>query len=205
MPPTIAIIAAGEMGSALAHRLSKSGCAIVTNLDGRSEATKRRAREAGMQNVPFADLPIYANFVLSILPPGEAVDLAQRFLSAWEAADSNKVVRDVIYADCNAVSPETVKAIAAPYAERNIRFIDAGIIGLPPREDYDPTIYVAADLKDDSALHAFEALGRYGLKVTTLRGDSVGVGDASALKMSYAVPSFFVFTIDHRTNSYFLV
>lgn len=37
----IAVIAAGAMGSAVARRLTNAGCTVLTNLDGRSEATRR--------------------------------------------------------------------------------------------------------------------------------------------------------------------
>ncbi|TFY74566.1 hypothetical protein EWM64_g9445, partial [Hericium alpestre] len=67
-----------------------------------------------------------------------------------------------------------------------IHFVDAGIIGGPPKDTYNPTFYAAADAQDVTALDSFEALSAHGLKISTLRGDQAGVGDASALKMSYA-------------------
>ena len=57
MSHTIAIVAAGAMGSAVAARLTAAGCTVLTNLDGRSDATRRRALEAGMIDVPFTDIP----------------------------------------------------------------------------------------------------------------------------------------------------
>ncbi|KAG2358933.1 6-phosphogluconate dehydrogenase, partial [Suillus spraguei] len=65
-----------------------------------------------------------------------------------------------------------------------IRFVDAGIIGGPPKGDYNPTFYASAE--DVKLLDEFTALSKYGLKVSPLKGEGVGVGDASALKMSYA-------------------
>ena len=48
MSPTIAILAPGAMGSAVARRLSENGARVLTSLKGRSEATLKRAVDAGM-------------------------------------------------------------------------------------------------------------------------------------------------------------
>ena len=48
-----------------------------------------------------------ADFMLSIVPPNEALPLAQRLAPALTAAN-----RKPVYADCNAVCPDTVKQIA---------------------------------------------------------------------------------------------
>ncbi|VDB95370.1 unnamed protein product [Peniophora sp. CBMAI 1063] len=184
--PTIAIIAAGAMGSGVARRLTSAGVAVLTNLDGRSPATRKRAEDAGMRDTPFAELP-RASIMLSILPPSDAEALAKRYLEAWHSpgtANSKSSESGPIYVDCNAVSPKTVKEIASLFEGSGIRFVDAGIIGGPPSEGYDPTFYASAD--DDGALGIFNSLGQYGLKISSLTGEGVGIGDASALKMSYA-------------------
>ncbi|MGO8996472.1 MAG: 6-phosphogluconate dehydrogenase, partial [Polyangiaceae bacterium] len=62
-------------------------------------------------------------------------------------------------------------------AAAGIAFVDAGIIGGPPRDDYGPTFYASGP---DVA--AFEALNAYGLNVRVLEGP---IGRASALKMCY--------------------
>lgn len=48
MSKTIAILAPGAMGSAVARRLSENGARVLTSLKGRSEATLKRAADAGM-------------------------------------------------------------------------------------------------------------------------------------------------------------
>ncbi|TFY71613.1 hypothetical protein EVG20_g1390 [Dentipellis fragilis] len=187
MAPTIAIIAAGAMGAAVARRFTAAGATVLTNLEGRSESTRRRAHDAGMQDVPFAELARRSSFLLSILPPSEAARLASRYLEAYNSTEASQSdADDPIYVDCNAVSPDTVQRISALFAGSGVRFVDAGIIGGPPREGYDPTFYASADATNTSALDAFDALGAYGMKIATLREDGAGVGDASALKMSYA-------------------
>ncbi|KAI0041744.1 6-phosphogluconate dehydrogenase C-terminal domain-like protein [Auriscalpium vulgare] len=184
MPPIVAIIAAGAMGSAVAARLTAAGITVLTNLDGRSDTTRRRAHDAGMQDVPFTDLAARSALFLSILPPSDAHALAQTYVDARKTL--SPAPDSAIYVDCNAVSPHTAKGIAALFSGSGVPFVDAGIIGGPPRDAYNPTFYAAAEEQDIAALDAFEALGGHGLVVKTLRGNGAGVGDASALKNSYA-------------------
>lgn len=192
MPLTIAVVSAGAMGSAVGARLAQAACTVLTNLDGRSPATRERARKAGMQDVPLTELAQRASIVLSILPPGDAASFAGLYVDAFKSVRSAPAGgtdggERVIFADCNAVAPPTVKAIAANFAGLPIAFVDAGIIGGPPSDGYNPTFYASVDTADGAALDKFVRLEEYGLKVTALRGDGTGVGDASALKMSYAV------------------
>lgn len=184
MLPVIAIIAPGAMGSAVAKRLTTAGLTVLTNLDGRSPASRSRAHDAGMQDVPLSDIPLKANWVLSILPPSDAVAFAQKLKDAYSQLTVN---RPLAFADCNAVSPGTVKRIAQTFVGTTISFVDAGIIGGPPKGEYDPVFYASANPEDLSVLDEFVGLSKYGLKVSALRGEGAGVGDASALKMSYAV------------------
>jgi 3-hydroxyisobutyrate dehydrogenase-like beta-hydroxyacid dehydrogenase len=91
-----------------------------------------------------------------------------------------------VFVDCNAVNPATVNRIAALFEGSPSRFIDAAIIGGPPDDVYTPTLYASAS--DDFLLDRFVTFGtKYGLKVSALKGEGAGIGDASALKMSYAV------------------
>ncbi|OBZ66588.1 hypothetical protein A0H81_13500 [Grifola frondosa] len=181
--PTLAIIAAGSMGAAVGRRLTTAGCTVLTNLDGRSAATRARAVAAKMQDAPLEEIARRARWVLSILPPSEALAFAGRFRAVSDAAGART---GVVFADCNAVSPETVRRIAGVFAGSAVRFVDAGIIGGPPREGYDPAFYAAADKADAGALEEFAELAKWGLRVVPLTGEGAGVGDASALKMSYA-------------------
>ena len=114
------------------------------------------------------------DFILSILPPGDAVALAQRFAPALTASNSKPV-----YVECNAVSPPTAERVAAVLAPTGSPFVDAGIIGSPPKTgDTGPRFYA-------SGPHAarFATLKQYGLDVRVLEGPPTA---ASAMKMSYA-------------------
>lgn len=187
--PRIGVISAGKMGSAVAKRLTRAGCTVYTDLNGRSKATRQRAKEAGMIDAPLDDIVVKVDWILSILPPRDAVSLAEKVRDAVLNRERQTSIEPLVFADCNAVSPDTVKRIAVILAGAGIKCIDAGIIGLPPRDGFDPTFYASAAAEDRDALDAFVALSKYGLKVSPLTGEGAGVGDASALKMSYAVSS----------------
>jgi 3-hydroxyisobutyrate dehydrogenase-like beta-hydroxyacid dehydrogenase len=172
MKPTVAVIAPGNMGAAVGARLVQQGLEVVTSLAGRSAESAERAAAAGMR--PVADGEVaQADFVLSIVPPGEALPLAQRLAPVLDASNHKP-----LYVECNAVSPATVRRIADVVAATGCPFADAGIIGQPPKPgDAGPRFYV-------SGPHArqVEALAGYGLVVRAMGGEP---GDASALKMSY--------------------
>lgn len=189
-PPTVAILAAGSMGSAVAARLTSHGITVLTSLHNRSPSTRKRALEAGMKDLSFDDIPRRAALYLSILPPSQAETIAADYIRAYSAnATEVEGEEERIYVDCNAISPQTVKRIAKSFeGVRGVKFVDAGIIGGPPREGYDPTFYASSD--EASALARFEGLREFGMKITGMRGEGAGVGDASALKMSYAVSPF---------------
>ena len=72
MAPVVAVIAAGAMGAAVGQRLADLGVTVLTSLAGRSEATAARAAAAGMSAASDAEIAA-ADFVLSVLPPGDAL------------------------------------------------------------------------------------------------------------------------------------
>jgi L-threonate 2-dehydrogenase len=175
MAYTVAIIAAGEMGSAVGARLAERGVRVTTSLAGRSGASATRAERAHM--VPIADDDVLvgeADFVLSIVPPGDAVGLAQRLRPALARA-----ARKPIYVDCNAVEPATAERIGTVLADTGCRYVDGGIIGPPPSPNATQTrIYVSGEAASEVA-----RLNEFGIAVRALDG---AIGAASALKMSYA-------------------
>jgi len=171
----IGVIAQGTMGSAVGRRLRESGAEVRTLLSGRSPASAERARAAGMVAATDArGLLEGADFFLSILPPGEAEPLARRLAPTLEALDTKPV-----YLDCNAVSPQTAIRIGEIIASTGAHFVDAGIIGGPPRPGYKgPSIYASGE-------HVREALPLrdWGIDLRAIDGP---IGAASGVKMSYA-------------------
>lgn len=163
----VAVIAPGAMGAAVAWRLHRQGAEVGITLEGRGAASANRAQ--GLRVLPSeAALVEWAEVVLSILPPGEALGLARRVAPGCAGK---------LYADCNAVSPATVRRIAA--ALPGVDFVDVGIIGGPPKgEGAGPKFYASG-----AAAERLLPLRGFGLDVRVIEG---GVGAASALKMSYA-------------------
>jgi L-threonate 2-dehydrogenase len=170
----IAVIAQGMMGAGVGRRLHENGAKVRTLLTGRSAKSAERARAAGME--PAADahsLLAGADFFLSILPPSEAEPLAQHLAPALKVLD-----RKPVYIDCNAVSPQTAIGIGEIVAPTGADFVDAGIIGGPPRPGYSPTIYASGPTASQTAV-----LRDWGIDWRVIDGP---IGAASALKMSYA-------------------
>jgi L-threonate 2-dehydrogenase len=174
---TVCIIGAGEMGSAVGRRLRAKGARVITQLKGRSEQSARRAADAGLEVIDDDQLLVNeANFILSIVPPGVAYVVAERFRAALGTTKSKPV-----FVECNAVAPNTVQRIEAMLSETGCGFVDAGIIGGPPPTDdltKGPRFYA-------SGPHAqvFANLAQYGLEVAVLEAP---IGAASALKLAYA-------------------
>jgi 3-hydroxyisobutyrate dehydrogenase-like beta-hydroxyacid dehydrogenase len=172
MSPVVAVIAPGAMGAGTGARLVERGLTVITSLTGRSPQTVARARKAGMRGASDEEIAS-ADLFLSILPPGEALPLAERFAPLLKASN-----RKPVYVECNAISPPTVERIAAAIAPTGCPFVDAGIIGAPPRPNYDgPTFYGSGPEAE-----RFAALAPYGLNIRVLDGP---LSAASALKMSY--------------------
>lgn len=171
--PVVAVIAPGMMGAAVGQRLTENGVKVLTSLAGRSGATAARAKAAGLFDASDTEIAS-ADFVLSILPPGDALALAERFVPALHATNAKPV-----FVDCNAINPRTVERVAAAIAPTGCPFVDAGIIGSPPKPgDAGPRFYASGP-----AAPRFAGLRAHGLDIRLLDG---ALSAASALKMSYA-------------------
>src|SRR5579883_2102812 len=128
MSEVVAVIAPGEMGSAVGRRLREHGARVVTSLKGRSATSIARAERAGLTPIDSDErLVDEAEFILSIVPPGEAMALAERLGPALARAS-----RKPVYVDCNAVAPATARRIGERLAGTGCAYVDAAIIGPPP-------------------------------------------------------------------------
>jgi 3-hydroxyisobutyrate dehydrogenase-like beta-hydroxyacid dehydrogenase len=173
MTPVVTVIAPGAMGAAVGKRLVDNGLKVLTSLKGRSQETQARAKQAGIAGASDEEIAA-SDFILSILPPGDALSLARHFAPVLKASNSKPV-----YVDCNAINPVTVDKVAAAIAPTDCPFVDAGIIGSPPKPgDAGPRFYASGP-----AAPRFATLRDYGLDIRVLDG---ALSAASALKMSYA-------------------
>jgi len=170
---SVGVMSPGDMGQAVAIGLKAKGLHVCTGLEHRSERTRLLAREAGLTDLgTVGRLVAECDVVLSIMDPGAAVGFARVAADALRATG-----RHTLIVDCNAIAPDTVHEIADLIEQAGGRFLDAGIIGPPPRGKAKTNLYVsgpgAADL---------EQLAGPQLIVHVIGG---GIADASALKMCY--------------------
>jgi len=171
---TVAVMSPGDMGHSVGQRLHTKGLRVVACLEGRSERTHKLAAEAGIVDVgSYEDLVREADVLLSILVPAQAAAAARRVAQAIAQTGAS-----LVYADCNAIAPQTACSIGKTIVEAGGQFVDASIIGGPPRGESTPRLYVSGPCTE-----AVEALAQYGLNVVVL-GTEIGL--ASAIKMCYA-------------------
>ena len=171
----VGILSPGDMGAAIGDILGQGGLEVLTCLTGRSQLTRLRAEEAGFRAVADDDeLVRSVDVLLSVLVPSEARPVAERVAASMRRTDARPV-----FVECNAIAPQTVAAIETLIVEAGARFIDAGIIGGPPRPGSTNTRFYCSG-PDTSA---FEALAGHGLDVRVI---GPKVGQASGLKMCYA-------------------
>jgi hypothetical protein len=126
---TIAVVGTGDMGSAVGGALVRAGYRVVTAGHGRSAHSLALAAQEGIEDVGTLDAVVQcADLLLSILPPAAAATFA-----AEATAVMIKNGRRPLFADCNAVAPATVAAIAQVVAPAGAPFVDVGIVGRGPR------------------------------------------------------------------------
>lgn len=173
----VAIVGTGEMGAAVGRRLREAGARVITSIAGRSAVSVARVRDAGLEVVSDDDSLVRdASFVLSIVPPGVAVEVAEQLRGPVSRAEEPPV-----YVECNAISPATCRRIGDLFDATN--FIDAGIIGGPPATGtQDPTKGPRFYASGRDA-YLLTRLASFGLDIAILDGP---VGAASGLKLSYA-------------------
>lgn len=164
----LAVLHPGAMGVAVATCLVGRGHEVGWLRTGRSEATLRRAEQAGL--TPFDDLAellARSDIVFSICPPHGALEVA-RALAGFRG----------IVVNANAISPETSVLIGHTVTGGGARYVDGGIIGPPPITAGTTRLYLAGDDGEVASLFVGSAL-----EVVRLNNAPPA---ASALKMTYA-------------------
>ena len=170
----IAILMPGDMGHGVGRALRQHGHDVMTCLAGRSARTRALAEAAGLRDTGSLEaLVTEADLILSILPPDCAIAQAEAVAAAMTATGAHPV-----YADCNAVSPMTVREAGSIIAAAGAPFIDCGIIGLAPGKGKPTRFHVSGP---DTA--PMERLDGKGITVLPM---GLEIGRASALKMVYA-------------------
>ncbi len=174
MTTTIAVLVPGAMGSGIGLHLVEGGAAVITSLDGRSEATRHRSTAAGIVEASL-DTIAEVELILSIVPPGAALATAERLVPFLRRSR-----RKPVFVDANAISPATMRRVAAVLDGTGCPVVDGCIIGAPPKpQGSSPAFYVSGDPDGLTA-----PLGRHGLDLRVL---DAPLGAASGLKMTYAM------------------
>ncbi len=175
---TVAILSPGDMGHAVGRLLRQHEVRVLTCLEGRSPRTKSLSEQAGITHVPtMEELVEQSDLILSITVSEAAPKLCQRVADAIAATGTS-----LLFAECNAISPQLSRQMAKQMETTvnttGSRYVDASIIGGPPRNGSSPRFYV-------SGPHALEMeqLTEHGLDIRVIGRE---IGQASGIKMCYA-------------------
>jgi 3-hydroxyisobutyrate dehydrogenase-like beta-hydroxyacid dehydrogenase len=172
---TVAVVGTGDMGSAVGGALVRAGYRVVTAGDGRGALSKRLAAEAGIEDLGTLEAVVAeAQLVLSIVPPAVATTFAAEVVGAIHSTGARPA-----FADCNAVAPATVAAIARAIEPTGAPFVDVGIVGRGPGVGRERTRFYVSGAPRAAVLD----LACEEIQLIDLGGD---VGTASAIKMAYS-------------------
>lgn len=169
---TATLLHPGAMGAAVAGQAVAAGHEVLWVPEGRSDATRGRAQDAGaIACESLGEALERSDVVLAICPPQAAEEVA-----AAVAAHAFTGV----YVDANAISPQRMRYIAEAVRPAGV-VLDGAIIGPPPGGTRTARLHLAglppacdlvATLFKDTALH--------------VRRTNDHIGSASALKMAFA-------------------
>jgi 3-hydroxyisobutyrate dehydrogenase-like beta-hydroxyacid dehydrogenase len=167
----IGLLHPGEMGASVGAAARAAGAPVRWASAGRSGESRRRAADAGLEDVSTLEALVEgSDVIISVCPPDAAVALAQSVSGTGFRG---------IFVDANAVSTATARDIAAIVEGSGARFVDGGIIGPPAHRPGTTRLYLSgteastvAGVFDGGALQAIAIDPR--------------PGAASALKMCYA-------------------
>jgi 3-hydroxyisobutyrate dehydrogenase-like beta-hydroxyacid dehydrogenase len=170
----VGVVSPGAMGSALGATLVRAGITALATLDGRTDRTRELAAATPFDLRPdLADLVDASDVVLSVVPPGSALETARAIAAAARPGGHRPLVVDL-----NAISPTTLGAVRGALAGAGIDLVDGSISGPPPWHSDTTRMYLSGPRAEEIA-----ALGFEGVAVRVV-GDALG--KASALKMSTA-------------------
>ena len=177
------------MGAAVGRCLHDRGHVVLWASAGRGSATAARAAAAGLVDAgTVTEIASRSDVIVSVCPPHAALDIAREVAGTGFGG---------LYLDANAISPATVREVAAIVADGGAGCVDGGIIGTPPVAPGFIRLYLSGprtdevrQLFEDTPVDArvVDHAGRSGAaQGGAARGGGIGdVGSASAVKMAYA-------------------
>ena len=171
---SIGITSPGDMGQGVAMCIKALGFNVCMASDGRSPRTRTLGEKAGLTDChTLENLVKTCDMVLSVLDPGAAVTNAKAIAAACKATN-----RKIVFVECNAIAPDTMREIAGIMEAVGCTVVDAGIIGPPPRNGAKQRFYVSGP-----NAHLMDRINSPQI-IVKVAGEKIG--DASAVKMCYA-------------------
>jgi 3-hydroxyisobutyrate dehydrogenase-like beta-hydroxyacid dehydrogenase len=165
----IGLLYPGEMGAEVGHCLTQRGHTVLWASQDRGEDTAARAKAAGLTDASTPrQVAAQASVIFSICPPHAALDVA------WSVHGFSG-----LYVDANAISPDTAREVASLITSNGGRYVDGGIIGMPPSTPGSTRLY----LSGEDAAEIKELFAGTALESRVVAGS---VTAASAVKMAYA-------------------
>lgn len=175
--PRIGIVHPGAMGASVGAALVGTGHRVLWASSGRSAATRRRAEEAGLEDLGTLEAVCeQAAVVLSICPPHAALEVAEAVAATGF---------DGVYVDANAVAPATATSVLARLDTAIA--LDGGIVGPPPERPGTTRLYLTGDglggPADQAAVELASSFAASPLEVVRLAQPAPA---DSAVKVAYA-------------------
>jgi 3-hydroxyisobutyrate dehydrogenase-like beta-hydroxyacid dehydrogenase len=171
---TVAILSPGDMGHAVGQLLREHELRVITCLTGRSARTRDLSEKARIEDVPdFNEMVAQSDLIMSMTVSEVVSQICQEVADAIKRTGS-----DVLFAECNAIAPQLTCKLEPVITEAGGRFVDASIIGSPPRGGRSPRFYTSGPNAPE-----FEQMRDFGLDV---RNIGPNTGQASGIKMCYA-------------------
>ncbi len=168
---TVGLLHPGEMGATVGTTVVGGGARVLWASEGRSNATRSRALEIGLEDAgTLASVVRASRVILSVVPPHGALALARAVAALGFRG---------LYVDANAVAPDTAREIGRVVEAAGARFVDGGIIGPATRTRGTTRIYLAGPPAREIAL----LFGAGPIDAIVLDAPN---GAASALKMAFA-------------------
>lgn len=175
-----AILYPGEMGAAVSRALQARGADCVTVVEGRSDATQQRAREAGIALcASLWDAIAGCGLIVSLVPARAAATVAAEVAAAGREPSDGGADARPLYLDLNSTAPADLAEIAGAVETAGFACVDGAVVGPASRIGQETVVLLSGP---DAARAASLLAPAMAVRVV---GSSLG--QASALKLALAV------------------
>ncbi|WP_432127447.1 DUF1932 domain-containing protein [Streptomyces sp. bgisy082] len=168
----LGILHPGSMGAAVGAQAKAQGADVLWCAEGRSSASKERARRYGLAaTADLTELCGRCDVIISLCPPANAIEVAEAV--ATESYPG-------IYVDANAIAPASMAQIGDLLMPSAAAVVDGAVVGSPPSEAKKPRLYLSGP--EEPAATVAQLFQGSAVQPIVLEG---GIGKASALKLAY--------------------